>query len=330
MAWVCADCAAAPRPSGSFPVSWRITGQDRNVVRASIRVASFVGPHRTQQSTLQSPAGSACRASARSPGWPATGPRRDDGKRHGAGRDRASMDGRGSGLTGTPGGFAMTALPRPGRRFTAGVALTLGLSAPVAGCAVVTTAVTTRAVTTGAVTAKARDDQTGGQRDDQTGGDRTGGPRVARCHHHRGGGGHEPAGQPLTELADRPGGGIDRRDPHHPGVRAGRLPVHRRHLRGDARRVRPALGEGCCRGCSTSPARRTTGPALTDEQGYRQHFAGTCPGQKTGPSPSCGRCTRPSGPVSSGPGTWALAPGRACRPASGATTRRGQGDDRAP
>ena len=43
------------------------------------------------------------------------------------------MDGRGSGLTGTPGGFAMTALPRPGRRFTAGVALTLGLSAPVAG-----------------------------------------------------------------------------------------------------------------------------------------------------------------------------------------------------
>ena len=58
------------------------------------------------------------------------------------------MDGRGSGLTGTPGGFAMTALPRPGRRFTAGVALTLGLSAPVAGCAVVTTAVTTRAVTT--------------------------------------------------------------------------------------------------------------------------------------------------------------------------------------
>ena len=48
------------------------------------------------------------------------------------------MVGWGPGLTGTSRRFVMTALPRPGRRLAAGVALTLGLSAPVAGCAAVT------------------------------------------------------------------------------------------------------------------------------------------------------------------------------------------------
>ena len=60
----------------------------------------------------------------------------------------------------------------------------------------------------------------------------------------------------------------------------------------------------------------------TDEQGYRQYFAGTCPGQKTGPSALVRALHRPwarasSGPATSGRGTW-----WACRPRSGSTTRR--------
>ena len=179
------------------------------------------------------------------------------------------MDGRGSGLTGTPGGFAMTALPRPGRRFTAGVALTLGLSAPVAGCAVVTTAVTTRAVTTrpaASVTTR---------------------PAAARAL---------PGVITIAAVGDM----------NPPGNRSPSSPTARVAASIAATRTTLVFGlgdfqyyTGTCTALVASYDRlwgrvvprmfHIAGPthdwtALTNEQGYRRHFAGTCPGQRTGPS----------------------------------------------
>ena len=58
----------------------------------------------------------------------------------------------------------------------------------------------------------------------------------------------------------------------------------------------------------------------SDEEGYRRHFAGTCPGQTTGPSALVRARGPPSAPATSGPGTWAPGTWSGCPPDSGAST----------
>ena len=74
------------------------------------------------------------------------------------------------------------------------------------------------------------------------------------------------------------------------------------------------------------PTHDWTGP--TNEQGYRRHFAGTCPGQTTGPSALVRRPHAPGRPRRLlVPRRGRVAPGRPADRRSGASTRPRPGDD---
>ncbi len=177
----------------------------------------------------------------------------------------------------------MTALPQPGRRFAAGVALTLGLSAPVAGCAAGTTAAA-RTTAVKAVTARAF----------------VGPGPVAQ--------GTRTAVAAAAATAATPGvitiAAVGDMNP--PGNRSPSSPTARVAASIAATRTTLVFGlgdyqylSGTCTALVAGYDRlwgrvvprmfHIAGPThdwtgLTNEQGYRRHFAGTCPGQRTGPS----------------------------------------------
>ena len=222
----------------------------------------------------------------------------------------------------------MTALPRPGRRLAAGVALTLGLSAPVSGCAAVTTAA--------------------GENHGGEGGDRAGAPVGPGPLAREPQGGRcdgrcmaaTPGGITIAAVGDinppgnrhrvrhRPGGGVDHGDPHDlvfglgdyqytVGTCAALLAGFDRLWGGLLPRMFHIAG----------PTHDWTG--ATNEQGYRQYFAGTCPGQKTGPSALVRARGAPVGPGD----IWSrdvghVAPGGPADRALEVRPGQGAGDDR--